>query len=122
LRAGCGLNDSFVEVGVSEPKSLADWVLQVQDRNDDLICEYTFESDNWTWPLKVTWLDMMEDGSEVCVTFPITGTVYLRNPSDMLVDTRIYTETMAAGNSWAALVYTDTEGAWAECTPSPGGK
>jgi hypothetical protein len=123
LRSVCGLNDSFVEVVVPEGKSLAGWQLQVEEGiSETLACQYTYRIDNWTWPLKVIWLDQFEDetGENVCTTFPITGLVHLLDDTEALIDSRWYTEVMTAGNAWAADDWDDPEGTWSESTPSPG--
>ena len=121
LRSGCGVDDSFVEVGVVAPRSLAFWSVDIKDPGGSSICIYDFKWDNYTSSLKVTWQDIMEDGLDgACSSYPITGTVYLYDSDGVLRDTRAYTTVMANGNSWAALDWSNPSGSWAESTPSPG--
>lgn len=122
LRSGCGADDSFVEIGVPSAVALPDWWLAVHDGDDDLTCKYTYRSDNYNWPLKTVWLDqpfVQSNEDKICEAFPITGTVYLYNESDEVMDTRAYTGT-TYGSSWCALDWEDPTGTWAVCTPSPG--
>jgi len=121
LRQGCGLDDSFVEVGVSTPVALGEWGITIENAAATPVCDYEFDPDNFTGPLKALWLDGMQDlvDAGMCAAFPVSGTVYLYNSDDVLVDTRVYSVT-TNGNSWAAVNWTDPEGAWGESTPSPG--
>jgi len=122
LRSGCGVDDSFVEIGLPQAAALPDWSLAVHDGDDALTCSYTYRSDNYSWPMKVVWLDqpfVRTDQDKICESFPITGTVYLYDDSDELMDTRVYTGT-THGSSWCAVDWEDPDGTWAVCTPSPG--
>jgi hypothetical protein len=56
----------------------------------------------------------------VCSALPITGTIHPWNDSGDLIDSRPYTQSMTAGNSWAADNSGDPDGTWSESTPSPG--
>jgi hypothetical protein len=51
---------------------------------------------------------------------PITGSVHLRDDLDDLIHSVEYTNTLTAGNSWAADDWEAADGQWSNATPDPG--
>jgi hypothetical protein len=145
LRGGCGNNDQFIEVGVPEEMSLADYRLDVLNGASEVVCTYTIASDNLTEPLKAFWQDMMGApgsastptptptgtitpapiGTDVpagCGLWPETGSVKLYDPDGVLLDTRAYDYSGGGqyGDSWAAMDWQNPDGPWWWYSPTSG--
>ncbi len=64
-----------------EQQSLAGWQLEVWSPQATPECRYVYRTDNVSGPLKLIWLDSMTNGlgTQLCSSFPISGTVKLYN-------------------------------------------
>lgn len=113
LRGLQGANDEYVEVVCCDPMSAAGWSLS------DGTSSYTYESDNFCWPLKAIFCDEMLD-CDLDTGFPDSGTWQLYDPDGNLKDQRSYPVMATPGNSWAAADYLVPDGVWVEIKPHPG--
>lgn len=96
-RKSCGADDGFIEVGThQQTMSLKGWRLEVQDDAGATTCDYTFKTDNRSFPLKVTWVDQMQQSPALGPYEPTETPVvtYTPTPSPTLTATPTPTPTL----------------------------